>query len=384
MAAAVASHLPGWLLRVDLDDYFDTDADGTIMDVCPEMLTWLGYTREELVGQFMGILMSPFLSHLHSTHLLPLYRQSTPDVRARRLAAVCSMTRSRPLIVYTKSQQPVYINLHVGVPDDFPGRLRVFVSPRQDADSHALYTSAMNPSHRDAKENFTESEAPLVIIAIDFVNATELLMTHGTSNMIDTHVRFHTELVKIIKRFVLVGFCSFVVYSLHWISSSAFANVLGRAFYPYIHIHELVGDSVILVANLEWRAHVHNVGSMVASFLTQLAAATSFVESRIGVAMSPMHVGYIDDRLRLFGPAINKAARLENVCSPGHAVVCETFFTALQTNPLTPPALLTGAMPVTYNLKGFGPTVGVVLPLHIAGSPVFTRIPNSSISRIAD
>ena len=99
-------------LQVDLDDYLDTDANGVIQHVCPEMLGWLGYAREELVGQFIGVLMSSFMSHLHSTVLLPKYQSAGAKGQAAIRATMSAMPATRPLMVFTKQQRPVYINMH--------------------------------------------------------------------------------------------------------------------------------------------------------------------------------------------------------------------------------------------------------------------------------
>ena len=170
---------------------------------------------------------------------------------------------------------------------------------------------------------------------------------------------------------------------------------LHRKFHPYIHIHELVGDAVILVANLESHCQQLNIAALVVAFLSELSERTPFVETRIGVAMDRLHVGYIDDRLQLFGSAINLAARLEGVCPPRHAMVDATFLAALKVAALlpsspppspsllsateTPPisawaptlasAALSGALDAciseTHELKGFGRVASTLLPLGV-------------------
>ena len=51
------------------------DEYGIIKEVSDELLSVLVYERNELIDKFMGIIMSPFLSFLHKTYLLPMYRK---------------------------------------------------------------------------------------------------------------------------------------------------------------------------------------------------------------------------------------------------------------------------------------------------------------------
>jgi hypothetical protein len=71
--------------------------------------------------------------------------------------------------------------------------------------------------------------------------STQYLIEHGSSELIRVHKLFHEIIVTLIK----------------------------TQYYPYLYIHEIMGDGFILVMNIEWGYHFYRFcASMTYSFLT--------------------------------------------------------------------------------------------------------------------
>jgi len=106
---------------------------------------------------------------------------------------------------------------------------------------------------------FTESKSKMVIICIDFVDSTATLISQGGSLLsIDNSIKFHKEIV----------------------------NLIRNVYYPFIYLHEVVGDSFIIALNADW-AYESEIfcASLAISFIFDLVKNTRhFVEIRTGVA----------------------------------------------------------------------------------------------------
>jgi hypothetical protein len=51
------------------------DHDGVIIDINEETLILLLYEKQNIINNFIGILMSPFMNYLHKNVLLPKYKE---------------------------------------------------------------------------------------------------------------------------------------------------------------------------------------------------------------------------------------------------------------------------------------------------------------------
>ena len=269
------------------------DEFGIIIEMDEPFAELLEYKPNELVGSFIGKIMSPFLSFFHETYLLPMYRSMNKEERTHSHGYLASQQfQSKPMFVYKKSGVPICLHLSVHFLCNTRFYMKVYdvVSLQSDM----IYTSDIKPPEMT---QFSESHMNMVVISIDMKDSTLYLVENGAEQMISIHKQFHQQIVTLLK----------------------------TTYYPYMYLHEIMGDGFILVMNVEWTFNFERFcASMAYSFLNDLYKNTRLLlQFRAGVSYSKLHYGYIDKRLRFFGEGINLAARYES-----HASVT-TFVTDL-------------------------------------------------------
>ena len=180
---------------------------------------------------------------------------------------------------------------------------------------------------------FTESKSKVVVICIDFIDSTATLISQGGSLLsIDNSIKFHKEIV----------------------------NLIRNVYYPFIYLHEVIGDSFIIALNTDW-AYTSDFFccSLALSFIFDLVHNTNhFVEIRTGIAYGTLHYGTIGSTFRFFGKPVNMASRLENKCLVNEIIICKDFYNKL----ILCMEYISTTIPKTeiikqsINLKGFGDT----------------------------
>ena len=298
------------------------DEYGTIKDIDEEFATLLEYTPTELHGTFMGILMSPFLSFFHEKYLLPMYRHMNPEQKVTSHAFLESNSMSsKPLILYTKSGLPrcIRMSIHYLYQNAFFMKLREVIP----MDCNMIYTGDCKPPELTT---FQESKMDMVIICIDMKGSTQYLVDHGSADMIRIHKLFHQSIVYLIK----------------------------TQYYPYLYLHEIMGDGFVLIMNIEWGFHNERFcASMTYCFLRELYNIMKpHLSFRTGVSYGKLHYGYIDKRLRFFGKPINLASRYESCSADDSFTTDQTFYDKLYAEGMIDEVhYTTDSIP----LKGFGP-----------------------------
>lgn len=113
-------------------------------------------------------------------------------------------------------------------------------------------------------------------------------------------------------------------------------NIVKReilCMYPYMYVHELIGDSVFVVFNAGFFVRTSDVlhDACLAALRHIQQKVDSYLKDtgmwlRIGVATGPVHAGVIDGRtFRLFGLTVHRAQRLESVCPKGQIAIDQSF-----------------------------------------------------------
>jgi hypothetical protein len=265
----------------------DCDYNGIIKEVDNILRIRLRYEIGELNGQFIGIIMNPFMSFLHKHILLPKYHKMTLEQKEiSNIFLAGKNIGSRPLIIYTKTNDIIHVNINIVCYDSIFHMKLEYI---ETFNPNMIYTSVLKPPITSI---FTESNIDMMIIAIDIKDSTHALIKKGSIQGIELHLKFHKHIVELIQ----------------------------KRFYPYLYIHEIMGDGFILILNIEW---AHNFprfcASMAYSFLSHLYQLTNdFIEFRAGVSYGKLYYGYLDEHLRFFGEPINRAARYESICPIGH------------------------------------------------------------------
>ena len=270
---------------------------GIIIEIGNELLHMLEYEKDELIGQFIGIIMNPMMEKLHKTIFLPKLENASTVEKNRIYNFLSSMKATeRPLMIYTKSKQCIYVSLTI---IHFKNNFIVTFTVIHNT-NNVIYTSLLVPP---VSTSFKLNSLDLVVISLDIKDSTEFLVEHGIVSTIALHSRFHYVIVEIIK----------------------------QHFYPYLFIHEIMGDGFILVINLDWTYNYPTYATTIAHhFLLKLYEKThSFIKFRAGVSYGPLYYGYMDSHLRFFGETINIACRCENQYKEGYYCSSLSFYDKL-------------------------------------------------------
>lgn len=297
------------------------------------MLTLLLFERSLIVDEFIGIIMSPFMCYLHKQILFPKYHKMNKyQKQIAHLFLSGKTTSKRPLIIYNIHNQPIYVDISV------------ILAKLSDLKNYTLIVNFQLESHHNINESiddniytksysnhkvnvFQETKNKIVIISIDFKGSTEFLVRSGTLETININIRFF-DIVK---------------------------NLILKSYYPYIYIHEIIGDCYIIALNMDWTYNIPNFCTSLAfSFLIDLYnLSKDLIGIRIGATYDYLYYGYMDNNLRFFGQLMNLSSRLESICDIG-TMICdnnfvnklfdENIYYSKSVNPQT----------FTHNLKGFG------------------------------
>lgn len=148
------------------------------------------------------------------------------------------------------------------------------------------------------------------------------------------------------------------------------ANILGKVYqiaancvlelYPFVYVHELIGDSVFLVVNAPFMVKYEHANATEIAYRVSKEIQMKTDELlqhtgmflRVGIASGPVTAGVVDGRtFRLFGPTVHLAQRLESTCPPSKIAMNRVDTLVSQEN-------ITKCI---AELKGFGETVYYVL-----------------------
>lgn len=297
---------------------FHCDDKGIILDVNANVTKFLLFKRSSLLGEFVGQIMTPFMYMMHREIFLNHYKTASKVARNSMDARLSSKTKSRPLIIYNVNGHPVFVNLSLiskprvdytqrpgalPLPSDseYYFRLCAWLKRSQD-ESRYVYSDSIEDLAK-SHQGFSLSKNNIVIICIDFVNSTELLQEKGPINMAFINKRFYDDIVQIIT----------------------------HHFYPYLCVHEIVGDSFVLVLNADWTYNLQRYCTVLAiNFINRLYRCTEdYVSMRVGISYGKVIYGFIGPTLRFFGNPMHVASRLEGYGGRGKALVNVEFYDKL-------------------------------------------------------
>lgn len=310
------------------------DEDGYILYVADNLLKLLSYDLDEIIGKFIGILMTPFLSYIHSNIILPKYKKLNLIEKKEVDVFISGLKIKRPIIIFDSKSCPIYVNLSVKMFFSV-NKFQVNFELIKKINNSLIYTHELYIEHKTTE--FVKTKNKIVIASIDFRNSTEYLIKNGTINTIELYKKFHYDIVKLLK----------------------------KNYYPYIYIHEIVGDCFVIVCNIEWALIIEKFcASLVMSFLIELYKVSSkYIEFRVGVSYDNIYWGYIDNNLRLFGVPMNFSARLENVCISNTVSCDENFLKKMTKEELFDISELKYSQK-SADLKGFGLCEYTSIPLN--------------------
>ncbi len=149
---------------------FMCDVSGNILNVNSNVRNVLLFSPAEIKGQFIGCIMSDFVSMLHSSHIFPAFKRADMMKRSAYSAKINALSNKRPLLIYDAQKKAYFAEISVSTvytkeircsqqlsPDDeeYYFVIRAQVAKNQDDPRH-LYTSGINHL-RNHLSHFTET-----------------------------------------------------------------------------------------------------------------------------------------------------------------------------------------------------------------------------------
>ena len=300
-----------------------SNSQGEIISVNRKFEERLGFKLRSIRGQHIGILMTPVSEMLHRNVFLRHFASSSPlerDTIALRLSA--KTHGKRPLIVFDCVRRPLLVAIHL-VPIDaaefrllretyFSANDCVTTADSPETGAQHWFLAELTEQVDNAEFIFSDSvelreriernlncdferNPGVIIINIDLVGSTQMLSDHGVPAIIHCCKSFFNDIATLVK----------------------------NEFYPYITVHEIVGDGFVLILNASWMYNLPMVSATLAvNFAAKLLAATrSYVNARIGISLGDIQYGFIGNKLRIFGEAMNESARLQDAATTGSIMV---------------------------------------------------------------
>ena len=319
------------------------DNNGIIEDISIDMLSLLKCDIDTIKGKFIGNIMSLYMSMLHKQFFIGNFNTCCALERNKIENRLKRGHRKRPILIYDIEGGSHTVGLSIiynkcpfsSIKNPFSttsinlSKQFYLIFDLMDEPLDLFYTYI--PMENDGV--FTESKLKVVIICIDFIDSTTTLISNGGALIsIDNSIKFHKAIV----------------------------NLIRNVYYPFIYLHEVIGDSFIIALNTDW-AYTSNFfcASLAISFIFDLVHNTKhFVEIRTGVAYGTLHYGTIGSTFRFFGQPINMASRLENKCLVNEIIISNDFYNKL----ILEMEYITTTIPKAkilhhkFNLKGFGET----------------------------
>ena len=285
---AVSNYEPKYEIICNLNGYITEVSN----DACSELL----YEKEMLVGQFIGIIMSPFMSYLHSAILLPKYKNASKFQRNLMHIVLNGKTTKRPLLIYNCVEQPIFVNLSVSVFNDLGGNtfFKLLFTTVCDFKNMSVYlTTYLSPK---LFTRFRQTTNSIIFANIEFSYSEP----NDEMKQIEIHQNFIDDVIGLIK----------------------------HSFYPYLYIYETSNNGCVIVSNLCCTYNMPRYcASLIVCFLRNLHFTTAkYVSMKIGVSYDKARIGVLaDGQIRIFGNVYDNAIVLRNSCNTGD-ICCSRDF----------------------------------------------------------
>ena len=247
---------------------------------------------EWLIGKPILNFMTPLVANRHRcifSHIFPRDKSFIQDVKH-------SMSNASRVVMYNASMMPMMCSVGIDIQKD---HVKVKITRQSSFPTLAdtipdNYKKFINES--PGKQHLEECER-LTCVIMDLSGSTEYVVKHGGKKMAN------------------------ILAKVYQISANCVLEL-----YPFVYVHELIGDSVFLVVNAPFMikytyANASEIAIQVSKEIqcqTDILLNDTHMFLRVGIASGPVTAGVVDGRtFRLFGPTVHLAQRLESVCPRG-------------------------------------------------------------------
>jgi class 3 adenylate cyclase len=203
------------------------------------------------------------------------------------------MSNASRVVMYSAQKTPMMCSVHVEILED---HLKLTVKKQSAFPTLAdtipdYYKKFINES--PGKQHLEECPN-ITCVIMDLSGSTEFVVKHGGQKM------------------------GTILGQVYQIAANCVLEL-----YPYVYVHELIGDSVFLVVNAPFMVKYQHANALEISYRvskdiqrqTDELLKDTDMFLRVGIASGPVTAGVVDGRtFRLFGPTVHLAQRLESAC----------------------------------------------------------------------
>lgn len=266
---------------------------GNIIYLSNELVILLEYNYYELINKFIGILMNKCTS----LYFLKIFLKNYNNKKYIET----ELLSNNNIKLYNKNNREIiFIIDNLEYNDDNIFNLTLNINQFINLNKYE-YLYLYFYKEYILSNKFIESYNNIVMISIDVINST-LLVNNNVENYINIYKILHKNIIHLLK----------------------------NIYYPYIYIHEILGDSYIFISNFEIVNNTSICTSLCYNFIKDLNnLIKEFIRIRIGMVYGKIFYGLIDNNIRLFGENINKVNRLQSNCIQNNILVCENFYEKL-------------------------------------------------------
>ena len=287
------------------------DGDGIILSASCGLAAKFGYSTHELRGQSIALFMSSALAHEHQCFFFP-------QCRACPLRILDVGHAMRPVTLWGRSRR---FSGHVAVAPQPQGRYSVEFWKLYEILGNELARHCGGAEWANRLGVF-EGSAPKIthasLAALDVACSTEFLALAGPLAAMEQQRRFQKTATRIV----------------------------ARNFYPFVAVHETVGDMMILVAG---GLQGNPAPWMLACAAQIQEAVEEFCVLRIAAAAGEVAVVHLDGQVRIFGLPMTTACRMQGLAALSgtgtlqRICVCERFMELLRHSDNEAPVFAKGA-----------------------------------------
>ncbi|CAE8627798.1 unnamed protein product [Polarella glacialis] len=284
------------------------DSEHVIQEASMLVCTLLRYDRQDLVGRPILDLMPPAVALVHRKMFRDL-RKCSPDDFSRAAKQIKSnMSKCREFVLLDSHHDPVVCDVSVDLRSDLSSTVLL-----KEVKGNYLYNVPRGfEKFINSKPCFHAKEYDnAVCIMLDIAGSAEFACAHSSMDMARLLHNVYTNV----------------------------NDVVARNAFPYAYIHEVVGDSVLMLVGAGFMVSYPSKTALISldvalesqrqvdQKLADLGAEACW--ARVGIVMGPISAGVVDGRsFRIFGETVHKVQRLLSVC-PRSKVVCCTDFLKL-------------------------------------------------------
>jgi hypothetical protein len=258
---------------------------GNIIFISNELLILLEYTFDEINNKFIGKLTNDSMS-LYLKKIFSLNNKSYIEI---------NLLLNNNITIYNKhNHNIIFIIDNIKINNIFEFKLisNLYINNKINNYLYLYIYKDFIPTNK-----FIESNN-IVIISIDIIEST-LLLVDNIEKYLCLYKKLHKNIIFLLK----------------------------YKYYPYIYIHEILGDSYIFISNLEIINNISICASLCYNFIKDLNnLIKENINIRIGMIYGKIYYGLIDNAIRFFGENINKVNRLQSNCIKNNILVCSNFY----------------------------------------------------------